>query len=183
MRNCVNIACKRKLSYVGIIFGLVLSLSACSGKMFPYPPGVTTAQLEETDLLRSIRGTGVRIIRVGQVTSIIIPTDAYFRPHELKLRSDQEVSMVNIAEWVKKTLAHSHRPRVWVSGYTDTVYSRSRRKRLSYEYAQAIAAYLWAFDIPAKVMRVKGFGAKHAIADNRHPLGAKFNRRVVIRID
>jgi outer membrane protein OmpA-like peptidoglycan-associated protein len=65
-----------------------------------------------------------------------------------------------------------------IEGYTDTVGRGRLNQRLSAERAAAVRAALIARGIPASRLSAKGYGARHAIADNATEAGRARNRRI-----
>jgi outer membrane protein OmpA-like peptidoglycan-associated protein len=68
--------------------------------------------------------------------------------------------------------------RIRVEGYTDTVGRGRLNQRLSAERAAAVRAALIARGIPAARLSARGYGARHAIADNATEAGRARNRRI-----
>jgi outer membrane protein OmpA-like peptidoglycan-associated protein len=68
--------------------------------------------------------------------------------------------------------------RIRIEGYTDTVGRGRLNQRLSAERAAAVRAALVARGIPASRLSAKGYGARHAIADNATEAGRARNRRI-----
>jgi outer membrane protein OmpA-like peptidoglycan-associated protein len=68
--------------------------------------------------------------------------------------------------------------RIRIEGYTDTVGRGRLNQRLSAERAAAVRAALISRGIPASRLSAKGYGARHAIADNATDAGRARNRRI-----
>jgi outer membrane protein OmpA-like peptidoglycan-associated protein len=68
--------------------------------------------------------------------------------------------------------------RIRIEGYTDTVGRTRINQRLSAERAGAVRAALIARGIPAARLSAKGYGARHALADNATEAGRARNRRI-----
>jgi outer membrane protein OmpA-like peptidoglycan-associated protein len=68
--------------------------------------------------------------------------------------------------------------RIRIEGYTDTVGRGRLNQRLSAERAAAVRAALVARGIAASRLSAKGYGARHAIADNATEAGRARNRRI-----
>ncbi len=68
--------------------------------------------------------------------------------------------------------------KIRIEGYTDTVGRGRINQRLSAERAAAVRAALIARGIPATRLTAKGYGARHAIADNATEAGRARNRRI-----
>jgi outer membrane protein OmpA-like peptidoglycan-associated protein len=68
--------------------------------------------------------------------------------------------------------------KIRIEGYTDTVGRGRLNQRLSAERAAAVRAALIARGIPAARLSAKGYGARHAIADNATEAGRARNRRI-----
>ena len=137
----------------------------------------------QKSVVSDLRHSGVQVVKQGAVLQIVIPTDKFFRSQTTKLRRSRVEAIESVAALVKSYIASYRHPRIRVSGYTDTVFSRASRIELSAQYAKVVAAYLWNNGVPERWVRVKGYGARYPIATNRTPVGAAFNRRVVVRIN
>ena len=173
----------RQLKLLGIALVALLSFTLTACHKPPPPPALYALTPYQKNLVSGLRHSGVRVIKQGEVLQIIIPTDRFFRSQTTRLRRNRVNAVNRIAALVKSYTASYRRPRVRVSGYTDTVFARRSRHELSRQYAKVIAAYLWNNGVPQKWVRVRGHGALHPIAPNTTVRGAAYNRRVMIQIN
>ncbi len=169
--------------FIGILMSAFL-LTACQKKPLPQPEKAIYRpyNVKQQHLLAQMRSAGVQEIKQGDKVILVIPTDRFFQPQTTQLKHRRKKTMKAIAEFVKSYASFYARPRIYVYGYTDTVFSRKTRRELSKQYAKVVAAYLWNSKIPVKWVSVKGFGDQYPIASNRYPAGSVYNRRVMIVI-
>ena len=125
------------------------------------------------ELIHELQDCCVQITQVGDSMTIAIPTDHFFYL-DGKLNPRMQPTMAAIADLVKTYLP---RP-VTVMGHTDQVGTRTQLINKSKDHAFIIASYLWAQNIPLKLMTVKGEANDQPIASNRTVDGAAANRRV-----
>ena len=69
-----------------------------------------------------------------------------------------------------------------VAGHTDSKASRAYNQRLSEQRAESVREFLVKSGIPARQLRVKGYGESQPIASNKTEEGKARNRRVELRI-
>lgn len=160
------------------VFGLV----ACHKTSMHVSTGPHPLTPYQRQLVSEIRSSGAYVVKQAEVMQIIIPIDRFFRSQSTNLKSSRLGAINRIATLVKSYASYYRHPRILVSGYTDMVFARERRKQLSKEYALEVAAYLWNKSVSRRWVSVRGYGAKHPIASQRTVRGGAYNRRVVIRI-
>lgn len=164
------------------IIASALALAACH-KAPPPAKGPHPLTPYQRTLVSEIRSSGASVVKQAEVLEIVMPTDRFFRSQTTHLKSRKIGAVNRIASLVKSYASFYRRPRISVTGYTDTVFSRQTRKKISLEYAREVAAYLWDKGISHRWVRVRGYGAKQPIASNKTVKGSAYNRRVVIRIN
>jgi len=67
---------------------------------------------------------------------------------------------------------------ITIAGYASSEGTSSHNMALSKDRANAIKNYLLKGNVPAKQIKIKGYGETHPIADNSSEEGRKLNRRV-----
>lgn len=136
----------------------------------------------QRSLVSEIRSSGAWVVKQGEVLQIGLPTDTFFRENTTNLKSNKLGAIDRVATLVKSYASYYKRPRISVSGYTDTTFSQQTRRRVSLLYAREVAAYLWNKGVSKNWVSVRGYGSKSPIASNQTPKGSAYNRRVVIRV-
>lgn len=168
-----------------LILLLTLTMIACVSltkvkqpeKLTPAQPYSTT----ERQLLRKIHRTGVAVIKESDRLMVVIPIDRYFVAGSPTLKRSRKASVEQISWFIQSYAQRYYRPIIYIRGFIDNAsITRSQNDKLSGQYAQVISSYLWTYGLANYKMRVGAFGTRRAIASNRTPKGAAFNRRVVI---
>lgn len=158
-------------------------ITACSEKPRTKTPIAYFDPLPAT-LMAELRSSGVQIVQQGSRLQLILPTDQFFRLQTTTLKENQTATLERIALYLKYFLKnHPTSTRITVSGYTDTVYSKVMRKKLSRRYAEVIASYLWNQGFNQDQLQVTGYGANHSVASTTTSYGSSYNRRVVIQVN
>jgi outer membrane protein OmpA-like peptidoglycan-associated protein len=92
-------------------------------------------------------------------------------PEGEKWRLEQIVEYLNAGAPVKK---------IQINGYTDQVGIRRYNRWLSNKRAEAIRNYLITKGVSASVTKIKGYGERSPVYNNRTAKGRSLNRRVDI---
>src|SRR3990170_4726421 len=129
---------------------------------------------KETELRRQTAGTGVEVIRSGEVLLLRLPASGTFDVGRSEIRS-QAVSTVNEIGLILKRFNQSL---VDVLGHTDATGTAAGNEALSQKRAQAVAAQLRTRGVSAARVATRGYGSTYPIADNGTPTGQASNRRV-----
>ena len=83
-----------------------------------------------------------------------------------------------VLDKVGAAMRRYRRPSVQISGYTDSISSRSYNLGLSKRRAAAVMQFLTQHGVDAKRLRSEGYGEDDPIASNRTKPGRRLNRRV-----
>lgn len=130
-----------------------------------------------SSLANDLRSQGVQVIHLGQKWRFVLSTDHFFQPQSTRLKDKYTSTMIPLATLIKKTA----RGPISVVGYTDNLHSKKQRLQLGKQYANTVAAYLWAQGITYNQLRIIGAGNMHRVATNKTSQGKAFNRRVEIK--
>ena len=133
---------------------------------------------QEAELRRQTAGTGVEVIRSGELLLLRLPASGTFDVGRSEIRS-QAVSTVNEIGLILKRFNQSL---VDVLGHTDATGTAAGNEALSQKRAQAVAAQLRTRGVSAARVGTRGYGAAHPIADNGTEIGQATNRRVEIKL-
>lgn len=128
-------------------------------------------------LIKEIRSQDIEYIAYGDTITLIVPTDRYFVFNSPHLNDICYPGLNNIIRLLKY---YPNSP-VYVAGFTDNVGTRYHKKMLSQAQAETMLTFLWANNIPAKLLNAEGYGAKHDIGDNHWIRGSAYNRRIEIQ--
>ena len=142
--------------------------------------GVAGNYMDRQDnMLRAqLRGTGVRVQRVGKDVRLIMPGDITFENDRSNIRSN----FYSTLNSVSKVLVKFDKTTVKVAGYASSTGDAMYNQQLSEKRARSVANYLIAQSIdPNRIMAV-GYGARYPIASNATKAGQAQNRRVEITI-
>ena len=133
---------------------------------------------QEVELRRQTAGTGVEVIRSGEVLLLRLPASGTFDVGRSDIRP-QAVSTVNEIGLILKRFNQSL---VDVLGHTDATGTAASNVALSQRRAQSVAAQLRAKGVSSARTATRGYGAAHPIADNGTEIGRATNRRVEIKL-
>jgi outer membrane protein OmpA-like peptidoglycan-associated protein len=139
-------------------------------------PAYVNAQ--EMEFRRQTAGTGVDVLRSGNVLLVRLPASVAFQVGRADI-GPQGQSLVGEIAWTLKTHKQSL---VDVLGHTDSTGSAASNEALSQRRAQAVAAYLSAHGVSPARVAIKGYGASQPIADNGTESGRALNRRVEVKV-
>ena len=134
--------------------------------------------LQETRLSKLLRGTGVRLERLGNAISLIMPSHIVFTIDS----SDISTQFYPVLYSVAMVIAEYDKTLVVVAGHTDKDCGAGCSLALSLEWARSISGYLMSKDIFADRLEPTGFGERHPIASNDSEEGKRLNRRVEITL-
>ena len=140
---------------------------------------LTSVQINE---LYKLEQSGIQIVKQGLRFTFIIPVDCFFVKDTRKLKDYRAADLDRLSNFIRSYLRYFDHPTVTITGYTDTVLLSPARDKLSLHYANTVASYLQANGVPDETLEIRGKGASDKIASNAYPMGASFNRRVVIEI-
>jgi outer membrane protein OmpA-like peptidoglycan-associated protein len=119
---------------------------------------------------------GLRVISLGDIVEITIPSDKLFYPNEANLT-------YNALPILGDTLAYinSYGPvKINVSAHGDTTGTEIHALDLTRLQAQAVMTYFWAHGKPLSQMEFYGMNHQEPIADQDTATGEYFNRRIEI---
>lgn len=119
---------------------------------------------------------GLRVIILGDIVEITIPSDKLFYPNESNLT-------YNALPILGDTLAfiNSYGPvKMNVSAHGDTTGTQLHTLDLTRLQAQAVMTYFWAHGKPLDQMEFYGMNHQEPIADEDTATGEYFNRRIEI---
>ena len=133
---------------------------------------------QEMDLRRETAGTGVDVIRSGNMLLLRLPATGTFDVGKSAINSRALSTLSEIALTLK-TYSQSF---VDVLGHTDSTGSEASNKLLSERRAQAVAAQLHTRGVNLARIATRGYGASEPIGDNSSDSGRAMNRRVEIKI-
>lgn len=129
-------------------------------------------------LIKQVRAGGAKVIREGDRLSIVIPTDSFFELGTTQLRAAKVITVRKIGLLAKKYSTRFTKPVISVSGYTDKVFAHRSRRRISKQYAEVIASFLWHQGVARHRMKIMGYGSRYPVGGKRTGL----NRRVVVKV-
>jgi len=133
---------------------------------------------QETDLRRQTAGTGVDVIRSGQMLLLRLPATGTFDVGSADIRPQ---AMSTLAE-IGLTLKKYNQSLVDVLGHSDSTGTAAANQALSQRRAESVARQLRARGVIAARIATRGYAAAHPIADNQTETGRAMNRRVEIKV-
>ena len=133
---------------------------------------------QEAELRRQTAGTGIDVVRDGDVIKLNLPDGVTFDFNKTELKPQFFPALNNVAA----TLREYNQTIVEVSGHTDNVGSEAVNQRISEQRAQNVASYLIGQGLQRERFEVAGYNFRHPVADNSTEQGRALNRRVEIRL-
>ena len=133
---------------------------------------------QEVELRRQTAGTGVDVIRSGEVILLRLPAVSTFDVGKAEVRSQAASTLTEIA----LTLKSFNKTLVDVLGHTDATGTLASNKSLSERRAQSIAKLLTSRGVAQARVATRGYAAAYPIADNATETGRALNRRVEIKV-
>lgn len=135
-------------------------------------------QRQEIELRRQTAGTGVDVIRSGELLLLRLPASGTFDVGSSEIKP-QAVSTV--AE-IGLTLKKFNQSLVDVLGHSDSTGTAASNQVLSQKRAESVAKQLRAKGVSAARIATKGYAATYPISDNVTEAGRALNRRVEIKV-
>lgn len=129
------------------------------------------------NLIKKIKKQHMQYFAYGDTMTLVVPTDRYFLYDSPHLNDLCYEGLNNIVRLLK---FYPNCP-IYVAAFTDDVGTRHHKNKLSQAQAEAMITFLWANDIPARLLHAEGYGSQHDVADNRWVHGSAFNRRLEIQ--
>ena len=133
---------------------------------------------QEAELRRQTAGTGIDVVRDGDIIKLNLPDGVTFDFNKTDLKPQFFPALNNVAA----TLREYNQTIVEVSGHTDNVGSEAVNQRISEQRAQNVASYLIGQGLQRERFEVAGYNFRHPVADNSTEQGRALNRRVEIRL-
>lgn len=150
-------------------------LGAATGGLTGGTIGVYQDRQEER-LRQELASTGVRVQRVGDTITLIMPGNITFDTDQSGIRSNFYGTLNSVA----KVVAEFDQTVVLVEGHTDSTGSDSYNDQLSVDRAVSVGNYLAGQGVVSNRIDARGFGERQPVADNSTSQGRAQNRRVEI---
>ncbi|MEM9838388.1 MAG: OmpA family protein [Pseudomonadota bacterium] len=131
---------------------------------------------QEEKLRRELASTGVRVQRVGDTITLVMPGNVTFDTNQSEIRAD----FFRTLNSVSTVLEEFNETMVLVEGHTDSTGSDAYNDSLSVARAESVGNYLAAQGVSAGRIDARGYGERQPIADNETASGRAQNRRVEI---
>lgn len=133
---------------------------------------------QELDLRRQTAGTGVDVIRSGELLLLRLPATLTFDVGRAEIKPQALSTITEIG----LTLKRFNQSLVDVLGHTDSTGTPAANQALSQRRAEAVAAHLRSRGVVAGRIGTRGYGSTHPIGDNATEQGRALNRRVEIKV-
>ncbi len=131
---------------------------------------------QEMELRAELEGTGVRVARIGDNVTLVMPGNVTFATNS----SDLSPAFFDVLNSVGKVLAKYDQTVVEVAGHTDSTGSDAYNQTLSEQRARSVAGYLGGQGVSSQRIITIGMGERRPVADNTTDSGRQANRRVEI---
>lgn len=131
---------------------------------------------QEAELRAELEGTGVRVARIGDNVTLVMPGNVTFATDS----SDLSPAFFDVLNSVGKVLAEYDKTVIEVAGHTDSTGSEAYNQSLSERRASSVANYLHGQGVNRQRVITVGMGELRPIAENSTDAGRQANRRVEI---
>jgi outer membrane protein OmpA-like peptidoglycan-associated protein len=131
---------------------------------------------QEMELRAELEGTGVRVARMGDNVTLVMPGNVTFATNS----SDLSPAFFDVLNSVGKVLAKYDQTVVEVAGHTDSTGSEAYNQSLSERRGTSVANYLGGQGVSSQRIITVGMGELRPVADNTTDSGRQANRRVEI---
>ena len=128
-------------------------------------------------IVSELQKQDIQFVEYGDTLTLVVPTDHYFQFNSSRLNELCFAGLNNIV----KLLKFYPCSRIYVAAFTDNVGSKHHKRMLSQAQAETMIGFLWAHNIPAKLLKAEGFADKNTIGDNQWIHGSAYNRRLEIQ--
>jgi outer membrane protein OmpA-like peptidoglycan-associated protein len=128
-------------------------------------------------IIYELNKEGIEFVEYGDTMTLIVPIDQYFMFESPRLNEICYPGLNNIIRLLK---FYPLSP-IYVAGFTDNVGSSRHKKLMSQAQAETMLTFLWAYDIPAQLLKAEGYGDKNDVGDNKLIHGSAYNRRIEIQ--
>ena len=135
-------------------------------------------QRQEIELRRQTAGTGVDVIRSGELLLLRLPASGTFDVGSAEIKPQ---ALSTIAE-IGLTLKKFNQSLVDVLGHTDSTGPVAANQALSQKRAESVARQLRSKGVAAARIATRGYAASHPISDIVTEAGRALNRRVEIKV-
>jgi outer membrane protein OmpA-like peptidoglycan-associated protein len=133
---------------------------------------------QETELRHRLRGSGLRIARIGDTISIDIPVSFLFDDHLKGVSWDGSGALSALAS----VLQQYDRTVVQIASYTDTTGSAQANRHASDVRAKIVADVLIRDGVAPDRLSARGYGETHLLVPTGDNVNQPRNRRIEIRI-
>ena len=133
---------------------------------------------QEIELRRQTAGTGVDVLRSGELLLLRLPASSTFDVGSADIKPQ---ALSTIAE-IGLTLKKFNQSLVDVLGHSDSTGTPASNQVLSQKRAESVARQLRTRGVSAARIATRGYAASHPISDNVTEEGRALNRRVEIKL-
>lgn len=134
---------------------------------------------QEAALKDQLAGSGVQVIRDGDILRLQIPSQITFAVNSSDIRAE----LYPVLNDVAKVLAEYDKTLLVITGHTDNTGSRDLNMRLSLARADSVKGYLLAQRVDPRRIDSRGMGPDMPIVANTSDANRAMNRRVEISIE
>lgn len=133
---------------------------------------------QEKQLRVALQGTGVQIVRDGENTKLIMPSNITFDSNRNEIKS----SFYSVLNSVAIVLKKYDKTKIVVGGHTDSTGNADFNQILSQKRAESVATYLSSQGVALSRIASYGYGATRPVDSNSTTSGKENNRRVEISL-
>jgi outer membrane protein OmpA-like peptidoglycan-associated protein len=134
---------------------------------------------QEAELKEELAGTGVEVIRNGEVIDLILPGDITFATNSASVSGQ----FTPVLQDVARVINNYPKTILMVEGHTDSAGTEQYNQALSERRASAVKNVLTANNVNATRITALGMGEYQPKASNETVQGKQLNRRVELSIE
>jgi outer membrane protein OmpA-like peptidoglycan-associated protein len=161
---------------VGAAVGSNVLAGAAIGAGVGAGVGAIIGYQEQQKQYERLAQDGLRVISLGDIVEITIPSDKLFYPNESNLTYNALPILSDTLDFI-----NSYGPvKINVSAHGDTTGTQIHTLDQTRLQAQAVMTYFWAHGKPLNQMNFYGMNHQEPVADQDTATGEYFNRRIEI---
>ena len=134
---------------------------------------------QEKALQEELSGSGVKVIRDGDILKLDIPAELTFEIN----RSDVKTSLYPVFNDIAKVLRDYEKTMLVIAGHTDDTGPYQYNMNLSQARADSVKQYLLGQGVQSIRLETQGYGPNYPAVPNSSNSNRALNRRVEIHIE
>ena len=169
-----------RANFIILLIALLCGCSSSKPSVID-PPNLPTrvAGSSDAEIVRmeqKLAASGVKIIIIGQMYLISVPSHLVFMDQSPKIKWQSYALLNDIAEYLCKFRKIS----IHINAYNDCYLSEKRTKALTLARARKVANYLWSQNVTTRFIFTRGMGNEKSIVERTKCSDTSPNSRIEI---